>query len=332
MPFAPDVSEEDVVVGLYDGFMEFKKQVPQFDFILSPSFRKEANFFDAKNFATKKDHFDSQVAKLLQMLTKFPYLRELMTEIDTVGDERELYRKRHFAIMKDGIRRLQYHGFRVRSHHGETWKSLRKGIQSVDNAMNIWHIDTLEHGLSLGVNPNYYFHRLYQRAMERNRAGLKIVPGTQDYDELEDLDWVDRRIFDYLVRGIKLDSSDEKIFVKTKFYTARELEHYQHDVLNRMISKNVSVVSLPTSNRRLTNVIPGFQFHPFSWWEKKGVKLKIGTDNYVTLNTDFLQELMILLCSDADSLKIMKLLIVITGEDRRALLSHNLWEMRKSLT
>jgi adenosine deaminase len=196
--------------------------------------------------------------------------------------------------------------------------------------MNIWHIDTLEHGLSLGVNPNYYFHRLYQRVMEQNQRKQPIVAGTQDYQELEDLDWVDRRIFDYLAQGIKLSAADEKGFIKTKFYTARELEHYQHDVLNRMISKNVSVVSLPTSNRRLTNVIPGFQYHPFSWWEKKGVKLKIGTDNYVTLNTDFLQELLILLCSDAENLKIMKLLIVITGEDRRAFISHNLWEMRKA--
>ena len=31
-------------------------------------------------------------------------------------------------------------------------------MQAVDNAMNIWHIDTLEHGVSLGVNPNFYFH------------------------------------------------------------------------------------------------------------------------------------------------------------------------------
>jgi adenosine deaminase len=330
IPGKKDLTEEDVVLGLYEGFHEFQQKLPGFDFILSPSFRKEANFYDTKNFASKKEHFDYQVEKILELIRNFPFLSNHLLEIDTVGEESELFRKKHFQIMKDGIRRLQYHGLKIRSHHGETWKCLRNGIQSVDNAMNIWHIDTLEHGLSLGVNPNYYLHLLYQRVMEKNRQSKPIVPGTQDYLELEDLDWTDRRIFDYLAQGVKLSATEEKGFIKTKFHTARELEHYQHDVLNRMISKKISVVSLPTSNRRLTNVIPGFQYHPFSWWEKKGVQLKIGTDNYVTLNTDFLQELLILLCSDADNLKIMKLLIVITGEDRRAFISHNLWEMRKT--
>ena len=55
--------------------------------------------------------------------------------------------------MKTGLRHLQYNGFKIRSHHGEAWKTLRKGVQSVDNSMNIWRIDTLEHGLSLGINP-----------------------------------------------------------------------------------------------------------------------------------------------------------------------------------
>ena len=73
-----------------------------------------------------------------------------------------------------GLRRLQYHGLKIRSHHGETWRILRTGIQSVDNAMNIWHIDTLEHGLSLGINPNYYFHRIYQKVMESNSLGIAI--------------------------------------------------------------------------------------------------------------------------------------------------------------
>ncbi len=331
IPGSIALTEEDCILGLYEGFHQFQKKHPGFDFILSPSFRKEAAFYDARGFASKKEHFDHQVDTLLFMIKKHPFLAAHVLEIDTVGDETELYRKRHFEIMKDGIRRLQYHGLKIRSHHGETWKCLRNGIQSVDNAMNIWHIDTLEHGLSLGVNPNYYLHLLYQRVMEKNRKGLPIEIGSSDYDELNDLDWIDRKIFDHLAAGIVLNSSEEKGFIKTKFYTARELEHYQHDVLNRMISKNISVVSLPTSNRRLTNVIPGFQYHPFSWWEKKGVRLNIGTDNYVTLNTDFLQELLILLCSDADSLKIMKLLIVITGEERRAFISHNLWEMKKAM-
>jgi len=38
------VSPEDVVLGLYEGFERFSREEPSFDFILSPSFRKEAFF------------------------------------------------------------------------------------------------------------------------------------------------------------------------------------------------------------------------------------------------------------------------------------------------
>ncbi len=62
-----------------------------------------------------------------------------------------------------------------------------------------------------------------------------------------------------------------------------------------------------------------------------GVKLKVGTDNYVTLNTNFIKEMMILLYSDSKNLKIMKLLMVTTKENRRPYLSNHLWEMRKKL-
>ena len=116
-----------------------------------------------------------------------------------------------------------------------------------------------------------------------------------------------------------------------KFHTAREIEHYQHDVLNRMINKKVSLVALPSSNLKLTGSFPDFKDHPFSWWEKKGVKLGIGTDNYVTLNTNFIQEMLILLFSEPENLKITKILMIATKEERRAYISHLLWEMRKKL-
>jgi hypothetical protein len=44
------LKEEDVVLGLYDGFMQFKAECPNFDFVLSPCFRKEADFFDPAFF------------------------------------------------------------------------------------------------------------------------------------------------------------------------------------------------------------------------------------------------------------------------------------------
>ncbi|MBK24977.1 MAG: hypothetical protein CME70_13350 [Halobacteriovorax sp.] len=332
IPGIGDVSEEEVVMGLYEGFKKFQKEVPKFNFILSPSFRKEADFFDTENFETKKEHFNQQVNSIMTLLEKFPELKGHLKEVDTVGDEKELYRKAHFEEMKAGLRKLQYAGFKIRSHHGETWKVLRKGVQSVDNAMNIWHIDTLEHGLSLGVNPNYYFHRLYQKAMDLNRAEKAPDEGSQLYDELKDLDWHDEKVKKKIFAGKKLTEDEETSFIKSKFHTAREIEHYQHDVLNRMIHKKVSLVALPSSNLKLTGMFPDYKDHPFSWWEKKGVKLGIGTDNYITLSTDYINELLILLYSDPENLKITKLLMVATREDRRPFISHLLWKMRKEVS
>ena len=59
-----------------------------------------------------------------------------------------------------------------------------------------------------------------------------------------------------------------------------------------MINKGVGLVALPSSNIMLTNSFPTYKDHPFSWWEKKGVRLAVGTDNYVTLNTNFIREIL----------------------------------------
>lgn len=329
IPGLEDVTEEDVVLGLDEGFKKFQKELPSFRYVLSPSFRKELDFFDSLNFKSKREHFDQQVDIILSLLDKHPHLREALNEVDTVGDEKELYRKIHFSEMRSGLRRLQYNGFKIRSHHGETWRILRKGVQSVDNAMNIWHIDTLEHGLSLGINPNFYFHRLYQRVMEMNQVGTSIPVGSQEREELEDMAWHDEKVKEKLLAGEPISEIEETSFIKTKFHTAREIEHYQHDVLNRMINKQVSLVALPSSNLKLTGMFPDYKDHPFSWWEKKGVKLGVGTDNYVTLSTNYIQEMLLLLFSDPENLKITKLIMVTTKEQRRPYISALLWEMRK---
>jgi adenosine deaminase len=332
IPGIDDVTPEDVVLGLYDGFKKFQDEHGDFKFILSPSFRKEANHFDAENFKTRKEHFMAQIDELVQMLDKYPFLQKVMTDADTVGDERELYRKEHFNEMKMGFRKLQYRGFKIRSHHGETWHTLKKGIQAVDNAMNIWHIDTLEHGISLGINPNKYFHRLYQDFVKRNDEGKGFTEKDPLYRELTELDWADNRhVLDKLLNGERLNDAEKILLVKAKFHTAREVEHYQHDVLNRMIQKGVTLVSLPSSNNKLTGKFEDYKDHPFSWWEKKGVQLGVGTDNHVTLNTNFIYEMLILLYTDSVNLKITKLLMVTTGESRRPYISHLLWTMRKRL-
>src|SRR5260370_39820079 len=104
--------------------------------------------------------------------------------------------------MRVGMRKLQAYGLRTRSHHGETWYTLRQGIQAVDNAMNIWHVDAIEHGLSLGLNPNFYFHSLLQRILRLNRRGEAVMGGSRDHAELLDMDWHGREeIGDKLLRG-----------------------------------------------------------------------------------------------------------------------------------
>ncbi len=328
----PEVSPEQVVLGLYEGFEAFRREHPDFDYVLSPSFRKEASAFDSQRFASKAESFLHHVDEILGLIAKHPFLRDKMTDVDTVGDERHHYRKAHFEEMRPGMRKLASRGFRVRSHHGETWHCLRRGVQSVDNAMNIWHIDTLEHGVSLGVNPNFYFHMVFERVMALNGKGKPVPSSSAEHREIEDMDWRGRRdIFEKLARGEPLGAEEIRKFISVKFHAAREVEHYQHDVLNRMINKDVSLVSLPTSNVKLTQSLATYKAHPFTWWEKKGVELGVGTDNDVTLDTSFIRELLILLVTDADNLKITKLLMVVTGETRRPFMSDALWSARPEL-
>jgi adenosine deaminase len=325
-----NVSAEDVVLGLYEGFEAFRAEAPGFDYVLAPSFRKEADFFDAARFASKQEDFQHQVAQILDLIDTYPFLAERITDVDTVGDEREHHRKAHFEVMRVGMRKLQFRGIQVRSHHGETWNTLQRGVQAVDNAMNLWHISAVEHGISLGVNPNYYFHRIFENAMALNTDGKALVDGTRERREIEAMDFSRHPgILQKMLAGDRLTDRDIQHFIKIKFHTARELEHYQHDVLNRMIDKGVTLVALPSSNFKLTETFPSYRDHPFSWWEKKGVELAVGTDNYVTLNTNFIGEMMILLCTDVEDLKITKLLMTTTGETRRPVLSGLLWEMRR---
>jgi hypothetical protein len=332
IPGIDDVTSEDVVLGLYEGFTKFQQKHPDFKFTLSPSFRKEPAFFDSSKYKNRKEHFLAQVDEIIKLTKRYPELRSVLNEVDTVGDEREMYRKEHFFELQSGLRKLQYKGFKIRSHHGETWHTLRRGIQAVDNAMNIWHIDTLEHGISLGINPNRYFHELYQRVIKQNLENKPVLPNTTDYKELYELDWGSHTlVLEKLLRGDTLAESERTQFLKAKFHTAREIEQYQHDVLNRLIQKGVSLVTLPSSNNKLTGKFQDYKDHPFSWWEKKNVQLGVGTDNYITLNTNFIQEMLILLLTDSHNLKITKLLMVTTGETRRAYLSQLLWRMRKDI-
>ncbi|MBL6988136.1 MAG: hypothetical protein ISR65_00070 [Bacteriovoracaceae bacterium] len=331
IPGIQNLTEEDVVLGLYDGFKKYQKENPSFNFILSPCFRKEANHYDIK-FKSKQEHFLHQVDVLISLLDKYPHLCSYLTEVDTVGNEKELFRKSHFLEMRRGFRKLRFRGLKIRSHHGETWHSLKRGIQAVDNSMNIWNIDTLEHGLSLGINPNFYYHILYQSILKKNRSKVKIAVGSIEYNELREMGWGnDKDIPDKLIAGIPLSDDEITQFVKVKFHTSMEIEYYQHDILNRMINKQISLTSLPSSNKKLTDCYSDYKDHPFSWWEKKNVNLGVGTDNYVTLNTNLINELLIILFSDPSNLKIMKLLIIATGEKRRPYLSQLMWEMRAKL-
>ena len=332
IPGIAALTAEDVVLGLYEGFNAFRREFPRFEFVLSPSFRKESGFYDATRYPSRRAHFEDQVRQIISLLDRFPELRDVLTEVDTVGDERGFYRKAHFQEMRVGMRKLQAYGIRTRSHHGETWNTLRQGIQAVDNAMNIWQVEAIEHGLSLGINPNFYYHSMIQRILADNERGVGIDRTSREHAELMDMDWTGREeIIDKLIAGTRLTSAEETLATKTKFHHAKEVEQYQHDVLNRMIDKRLTLVSLPSSNKKLTGALADYKDHPFSWWEKKGLRLGVGTDNDVTLNTSFIREMLILLYTDPQELKITKLLIVTTGNSQRAHLSHLLWQMRKEL-
>lgn len=332
IPGLKEGTPEEALLGLYEGFMDFKKQHPFFDFVLSPSFKKEEQFYDADRFQSKEEDFTHQVDTILSLLEKYPELRAYLTDVDTVGDDSELYRKIHFFPMQPGFHKLHQYGFKIRSHHGENWHTLNKGIQAVDNAMNIWHIDTLEHGLSLGINPNYYFHRIFEKVRELNNKGKGLDPTSSEGKEVAAMDWRNNKnILKKILSGKQLTPKDITLFARVKFSTAIEVEYYQHDVLNHMIEKGVGLTSLPSSNKKLSGTITDYKNHPFSWWEKKGVRQTIGTDNYTTLDTNFIREMIILLISDPKNLKITKLLMVATGEDRRPYLSKNLWDMRALL-
>lgn len=328
VPGLENLTSEDIALGLYEGFNDFACEQPNFEFILSPCFRKEPDFFDASRFHSKKDDVLHQVNEILDLIDRFPFLQRHLREVDTVGNERGFYRKQHFNDLRLGFRKLQYRGFQIRSHHGETWNVLRHGIQAVDNAMNIWQIDTLEHGLSLGINPNFYFHSLLQRVLRWNAQGLPIRNHQMEYHELRDMQWnTNLDICEKLLLGQKLNEQEIILFTKAKFHTALEIERYQHDVLNRMIHKRVSLISLPSSNYKLTACFNDYKQHPFSWWEKKGLKLGVGTDNYITLDTNFIKEMLILLFTDPTGLKITKLLMITSGEMRRPFISNLLWKM-----
>lgn len=331
IPGIANLTIDDVMLGLYEGFRSFQSEVPAFRFVLSPSFRKEAGFYDATRYPSKRASFDDQVRQIIDLLERHPELQSVVTEVDTVGNERGFYRKVHFQEMRVGMRKLQAYGFRTRSHHGETWDTLRHGIQAVDNAMNIWHVDAIEHGLSLGINPNFYFHSILQRVLRANQKREPLRAPSRDHAEIMDMDFTGREaIREKLLRGEPLTSDEAIKATKTKFHHAREMESYQHDVLNRMIDKRLTLVSLPSSNKKLTGELADYSDHPFSWWEKKGLRLGVGTDNDITLSTSFIREMLILLYTDPTELKITKLLIVTTGESRRDYLSHLLWQMRKA--
>ena len=162
-----------------------------------------------------------------------------MNEVDTVGNEREMYRKVILGTCKMALEDCKEEAFKL-DLTTVKYETLAKGIQAVDNAMNIWHLDNLEHGISIGINPNYYYHSLFQRILKIIELPLALSL-VQDFYEITEMDWKhDYQVMDKLVKGVPLNSAEEKAFTKAKFRTATEVERYQHDVLNRMIHKNIS--------------------------------------------------------------------------------------------
>ena len=86
IPGIARLTEEDVILGLYEGFTSFKETVPSFRFNLSPCFRKESNFYDDKKFTSKEEHINEQVDRILRLIKKYPHLKDIVNEVDTVGE------------------------------------------------------------------------------------------------------------------------------------------------------------------------------------------------------------------------------------------------------
>lgn len=137
VPQSESVTFEDVLSGLFEGFKRFQRLHPDFQFTLSPSFRKEENFFDAKNFKSKQEYFEFLVDKLLEFLEKNPHLKENINEVDTVGDELYFYKEEHFLTLSRGIAKLKANGFKVRSHHGEVFFTLLEAVRAIGFAISL---------------------------------------------------------------------------------------------------------------------------------------------------------------------------------------------------
>ena len=103
LPGVDSISSEDVILGLYDGYQKFKKENSDFSFILSPSFRKEADFFDSENYTTKKEHFEEQINRLIEILDRNPFLKEVLQDVDTVGNEKDTIQKVTFMKCKKAL-------------------------------------------------------------------------------------------------------------------------------------------------------------------------------------------------------------------------------------
>ncbi|HEX2120310.1 MAG TPA: hypothetical protein VHL59_01590, partial [Thermoanaerobaculia bacterium] len=82
IPGIAELTPEDVMLGLYEGFRAFQSELPSFRFVLSPSFRKEPGFYDAARYPSKRASFDDQVRQIVELLKRHPELCDVVTEID----------------------------------------------------------------------------------------------------------------------------------------------------------------------------------------------------------------------------------------------------------
>lgn len=314
VPHSETMPFEDVILGLYEGFKRFQQLHTDFKFTLSPSFRKEEEFFDAKNFKNKQEHFEFLVDKLLEFLDKNPFLKEHVNEVDTVGNELYFYKEEHFLTWKRGVAKLKANNFKVRSHHGEIFFTLLEAVRCIGFAITIWKIDTLEHGLAAGVNPFLYFGRLKKKVFAKNALKQAIDQKEREFFELRDLAWDDKEwIFEKLLRGEELDQEEKRILRNLFFDKIKEVWDAQVEVLCLLLEHNVSITSIPTTNKKLTGLFNHYKEHPFPFWSSLGIKMNIGSDDYYPNNSDFIQEMLILLFANFETMQINFLLMCATN-------------------
>lgn len=327
-PGLEQLTDEQVLTGLYDGFMQYKKEHPAFRFFLSPGFRKEKNNYN-RSFGSKQADLIDQARRIVAIKrSSDPRLAEVgrkLVSVDTFGNEAGFWSKADFELFLPAIRMLQRAGIQLRSHHGEVFNHLEQGIDAVRHAFEIWRVVQVEHGLALGIDPEDYLSHIKKKMLTVNMTGMVPVLTESDKAEIIRAGFSSRADRERLRRLIakvtsaKLLTRQDIDFIDQRFQErVGRLKEIQLELLSALRDKHVGVVILPTSNMTLLGRLDRLRNHPFLYLDRKGMRLGLGTDNITVLGTSFPEELAKLLLARPKDYKLDNALAMAMATDEPA--------------